>query len=362
MELGVHDVRRIEELEADLAGLAETPGYATATLRRLQRLVPSITLTYNRSDLVNAVGQHHREPAVPPERLARLMAEFTPRMAENPALRFFRDHPDAAVVRWCDLVPPEVRARSELHRRYYARLGIGHQVAVRLPDEPGIVAGIAVSRGARCFDERDVEVLRRLQPALAAAHRAHRWRATARGLGALLRVDGWSVFQLDLATLTSRPIAVEGASSDLVALGGGDAVRPEVRSWLSEMTPGDRPPGGVLEGRLRTGAGEVDVRVTATSAGQALLLLRPRPVPRQTSERLRDLGLTPRQVDVALELRLGGTNREVAERLGITEGTLRTHLEAVFAIFGVHDRVSAVARIVGLGEDDQPGRGTGAPT
>jgi DNA-binding NarL/FixJ family response regulator len=55
----------------------------------------------------------------------------------------------------------------------------------------------------------------------------------------------------------------------------------------------------------------------------------------------------PRQIEVALELADGGTNRAIARRLAITEETLRKHLEHIYRALGVTDRASAIARIRG---------------
>ena len=50
---------------------------------------------------------------------------------------------------------------------------------------------------------------------------------------------------------------------------------------------------------------------------------------------------------MALQLVEGGTNRIIANRLGIAEGTLRKHLERIYRELGVTDRASAIARIRG---------------
>lgn len=61
--------------------------------------------------------------------------------------------------------------------------------------------------------------------------------------------------------------------------------------------------------------------------------------------------LTPRQRQLVAQLRLGHTNAQIARRLGISEGTVRTHLEHVYTRLGVTNRVAAVIRAEEFGDD-----------
>jgi DNA-binding CsgD family transcriptional regulator len=54
--------------------------------------------------------------------------------------------------------------------------------------------------------------------------------------------------------------------------------------------------------------------------------------------------LTDRETEVLRLVALGLTNAEIAERLVISSGTVRTHLEHTFDKLGVHTRTGAVAR------------------
>ena len=61
---------------------------------------------------------------------------------------------------------------------------------------------------------------------------------------------------------------------------------------------------------------------------------RRRPVPR----------LTPRQWELLRLLAAGHTNTQIARRLGISEGTVRTHLENIYERLNVSSRTAAVTR------------------
>jgi DNA-binding CsgD family transcriptional regulator len=59
----------------------------------------------------------------------------------------------------------------------------------------------------------------------------------------------------------------------------------------------------------------------------------------------RESPLTPREREVLDLVAVGLTNAQVAAVLWIAPGTVRRHLENVFAKLGVHTRTAAVARL-----------------
>lgn len=55
--------------------------------------------------------------------------------------------------------------------------------------------------------------------------------------------------------------------------------------------------------------------------------------------------LTPRQVELLRRVAQGQTNRQVARDLSLSEGTVRKHLENIYARLEVNSRIEAVARM-----------------
>lgn len=60
-------------------------------------------------------------------------------------------------------------------------------------------------------------------------------------------------------------------------------------------------------------------------------------------------GLTERQASVLSLLAAGRSNREIGEMLGIQEGTIKVHLNAIFKVIGVSSRSQAIAAITQFG-------------
>jgi DNA-binding NarL/FixJ family response regulator len=57
--------------------------------------------------------------------------------------------------------------------------------------------------------------------------------------------------------------------------------------------------------------------------------------------------LTPRQTDLLRLVAAGHTNTQIARRLGISEATVRTHLENIYGRLQVSSRTAAVTRAFG---------------
>jgi DNA-binding NarL/FixJ family response regulator len=69
------------------------------------------------------------------------------------------------------------------------------------------------------------------------------------------------------------------------------------------------------------------------------------------AEMLRGHGLTARQAEVVRLVALGGSNRDVAMQLGLSDRTVQKHLEHAFRALGVQTRSAAAARAWQLAAD-----------
>jgi DNA-binding CsgD family transcriptional regulator len=62
------------------------------------------------------------------------------------------------------------------------------------------------------------------------------------------------------------------------------------------------------------------------------------------ADNLKDLGLTPREHEILGLIAQGLSNREIGEKLFVSENTIKTHSSRVFEKLGVNRRVNAVQK------------------
>ena len=99
----------------------------------------------------------------------------------------------------------------------------------------------------------------------------------------------------------------------------------------------DAPPDELLRGVREAAAGN---RVLSPTVAEKLRSAKDAPP-------LPDL--TAREMEVLAALAEGGTNRGIAEKLFVSQATVKTHLIHIFQKLQVEDRTSAVARALELG-------------
>jgi two-component system response regulator NreC len=65
--------------------------------------------------------------------------------------------------------------------------------------------------------------------------------------------------------------------------------------------------------------------------------------------RLEFEGLSPRELDILMELARGNTDREIAAKMVVAEGTVKTHIRNILRKLGVRNRTQAVAHVLRRG-------------
>ena len=97
---------------------------------------------------------------------------------------------------------------------------------------------------------------------------------------------------------------------------------------------------------------ELEHALRATAGGQ--VYVSPMSEGRSASElshaRTNETDLTARQKEVLRLLAAGKSNKQIASALGISEGTVKAHVNAAFRALGVHNRVNATTALLGLSD------------
>lgn len=96
--------------------------------------------------------------------------------------------------------------------------------------------------------------------------------------------------------------------------------------------------------------------IRAAAKGETLLkpeilarVLAPQPSPKPAFANQPDSALTERELEVLLCASRGERSKEIAYKLGITERTVKAHLQSIYQKFGVDSRAAAVAVAAGRG-------------
>jgi DNA-binding CsgD family transcriptional regulator len=111
----------------------------------------------------------------------------------------------------------------------------------------------------------------------------------------------------------------------------------------------------VLEHSLEIYGGIVAAIFSALGIWLGLKLTRTREVVREVpvpvtgpfernQERVEQLGITPRELEILEAMAAGFSNREIAERLFVSENTVKTHAGRVFGKLSAQRRTQAVQR------------------
>lgn len=129
-----------------------------------------------------------------------------------------------------------------------------------------------------------------------------------------------------------------GASGYLLKDVGSDALAEAVRAASRGDAPLQPSVARKILSRLRSPAASAAPRESETSAA----------IPESLSERERD---------VLRLLGRGAGNREIAEALALTEGTVKNYISAILAKTGLHDRTQAALYAVGHNLTDRDIRG-----
>ncbi len=170
---------------------------------------------------------------------------------------------------------------------------------------------------------------------------------------------------------TDDPLARAGLSALLAQAGGvvvvdapeaadvvlwpqeGDATPPQLAAPLVALVSDERGGGRALRqgarGVLPRGVDGPTLAAALVAAARGLVVLDPGLRLVQREPEAREAPLTPREREVLQLVALGMANKEVAARLGVSESTVKFHVNSLLEKLGARSRTDAVVRATRLG-------------
>lgn len=160
---------------------------------------------------------------------------------------------------------------------------------------------------------------------------------------ALPGIDGFAGLDILRRRYPAMPVAVVSAFDDT----------PTVTRVLNLGASGFIPKafsGEALLSAVRAVLAGNIFRPAGQSAAPTLDAETPIP-PAKNGVRPEEVGLTERQAQVLALMVRGLTNRDIADQLGLSEGTVKIHATAVFKTLGVSSRTQALVAVARYGID-----------
>ena len=327
------------------------------TLEALHRLVPADTVIFDEVSLVDGRTRGTTYPAGKVVEWADVMPVFEQWHFQSPNIQYFRQNPGGTARRWSDGDLDGFR-RTELYREFMAPLGIHYQLSFCVPAQVDSQRAFILNRGASDFTDAEVVICNEISPYLGLLFNSasHRTRALIEHVDITDDATALVVDQTGAILSTT-----DAERCGLLADGSLD---PHLRAWVRQgLSPRDlrlvtEP---ISDSITLEDGSAVAVRLLPDPAGSHVLLVEavadPMAAQPMVDQALR-AGLTRRQAEVMAELAAGGTNSQIACRLGISTETVKKHLTAAYRVLDVADRASAVAAIGAWANDPpaSPGR------
>jgi DNA-binding CsgD family transcriptional regulator len=335
--LGQSDLQAALDFLCEAEAVTGPDPFPTELLDRLRELVPCDFVSYNELDqveervlLLDACSNSCEAGDDPDDSDVEIFWRFKD---QHPVCRHHARTLDFSALKISDFL-----SRRELHRLdYYDHVlrpfGIEDTIVVGLPATLRHTKCFLLNSQGRDFDERDRELLDTLRPHFPALYANARARRVA---GAIAAGDDAAGELVVLSPSGAIDFETAGARELLARYfpgGHQERLPQDVDSWLREQTSrlnGHVPP--TSPARSFTAR-----RETATLVISRLghtLLLREEPAT-----------LTPREHEILDLLAEGCSNAEIASALWIAPGTVRKHLENIYAKLGVRSRTAALARL-----------------
>jgi DNA-binding CsgD family transcriptional regulator len=161
------DESRLLNLIGDVHGLLELEEFHRGLVVALQAAIPSDWVSINEIGPEPGEFWGMAEPQVPME-MREIFALY---MHQNPLVAYMMESRRGSARRLSEMISFDDFHKLEVYRRFYGPLGIEHQIAFTLPQEPPRLLGVALSRRRGDFDDGDRDLLNEARPYLIQSYR-----------------------------------------------------------------------------------------------------------------------------------------------------------------------------------------------
>ncbi|WP_316431458.1 LuxR C-terminal-related transcriptional regulator [Leptolyngbya sp. NK1-12] len=321
---------------------SDLTGFSPINYKKFSLLVGSISRSIDHLNVEQVAQQH---------------------FCEHPHNAYYLQTGDGKACKISDFWDEDQLHCSEgLYHKFLQPLGLEDQMGLILPTsqlarkklprdlEPDMT--LSLHRTERSFSERDRLVLNLLRPHIFQAYQnAQALTQMQQELARLERI----IEQSNMIILTADGVV------DLMSQQAWTLLKqyfqlphlpsarlPErlhqwVKSQIASLTQTSDIPSPRLPLRLEWQGQQLLIRlITDQSGEQYLLLLEEQTASSLSSKSIELLGLTKREAEVLSWVTLSKSNAEIADILGISELTVKKHLEHIYQKFGVQGRIAAV--------------------
>lgn len=262
-----------------------------------------------------------------------------------------------------------LQAQSEFHCDWLRPLGMTDGLFVRLTDGPAPLAFLTAGpRPPEPYVPLVSALVPHLQQALRSQAHLEHVRRRADDLGAVTQALGHAVI---VVTTDSHIVYTNSAAEDLLRSADGLRVRAGrleaaavgaditlQRGIQAAVTPGDdQASGSSLLCARPSGHRPYVIEVVPTdpagfagSRRHAMVVVADPEHESDTAPALlrRHYGLTPGETEIAVMVLNGGGVKDIAERMSLSQATVKTHLQHVFDKTGTHRQADLILLLLGL--------------
>jgi DNA-binding CsgD family transcriptional regulator len=342
----------------DLYAQPNLDSLSDSIVNHLLELVPSDHACYNELDL-RGTGSRYRLTVDMPE-IAKRAPAWQALIGQHPNARYLERTHDPSTHQIAEFVSRREFHRLPLYNEFYRWVEIEHQLIFCVKRPERLYIAVAVSRSSKEFTSRENARMEALRPHFEQAY------MNTRAFGYLQSEAGFQMAALSASG--ASPVLVGNSGQVLWVTPDAEHLlqkyfddRPRTAGrlpkslsrWLEHerrrlAQPAFQLPAAPFQ--IARGEARLTVRFRAEPNGCLLLLLSEECLG-NSPERLRSLGLTPRETELLHWLAEGKGNSEIAMILGMNRRTVEKHFENIFAKLGVESRAAALRRTLeALGE------------